>query len=128
MVLEGHAPRGHRKQRIVLPEADIDSGAEAAATLANEDGPALYDVAVKAFDAETLRLAVSTVSGTALSLFMRHLYSCLRGFDAGDPHAGPLRPMPKGSAHSASPLLREDPHFLVLDHAVDDTRPGSTRS
>ena len=122
MVLEGHAPRGDREQRIVLPETDIEPGSEAPATLTNEDGSALHDIAVEPFDAETLRLAVSTVPGTALSLFMRHLYSCLRGFDAGDPHACPLRPMPNGSAHSPSSLLREDADFLVLDHTVDDTR------
>src|SRR5690349_12529537 len=49
------------EQRVVLPEADVQTGLEAAATLADEDRSAGHDVAVEPLDAEALRVAVAPV-------------------------------------------------------------------
>ena len=50
-----------REQRVVLAEADIESGLEAATLLTNENRSARYEHAVVALHAEPLRIAVAPV-------------------------------------------------------------------
>ena len=61
-----------RKERVVLAETDVQSGTEAPAALAHEDRSAGDAGTVVALDAETLRVAVAPVPGTALTFFMSH--------------------------------------------------------
>src|SRR5689334_12858933 len=55
-----------------LPAAHAQARLEAAATLTDQDRSAFYEVAVEPLDAEALRVAVASVAGTALTLFMCH--------------------------------------------------------
>src|SRR4029079_6731866 len=61
------------EQRVVLAAADVEAGIEATAALGDEDGAAGHDVAVESLDAEALRIAVTPVSRTSLTLFCCHL-------------------------------------------------------
>jgi hypothetical protein len=54
VVLELHGAVDLGKQRVVLAEADVEAGPEAAAALPYQDRPAGDDVAVEALDAEAL--------------------------------------------------------------------------
>ena len=51
-----------RKQRVVLAEADVQTGTEPPAALADEDRSAGDEVAVVALDAQALRVAVAPVT------------------------------------------------------------------
>lgn len=50
------------KQRVVLPEPDVQARTEPASALADKDRSARDDVAVEALDAEPLRIAVAAVA------------------------------------------------------------------
>jgi hypothetical protein len=47
---------------VILAEPDVEAGLEAASLLTHEDRPACDEVPVVTLDAETLRIAVSTVA------------------------------------------------------------------
>jgi hypothetical protein len=62
VVLEAHLAVNLREQRVVLAEPDVQAGLEAPAFLAHENRAARNEVAVVAFDAESLRVAVAAVA------------------------------------------------------------------
>src|SRR6188474_680800 len=61
------------EQRVVLAAPDVEAGIEASAALADEDRSAGHDVAVEPLDAEALRIAVTPVARTSLTLFCCHV-------------------------------------------------------
>src|SRR5581483_7779417 len=62
VILEPHAPRYLREDRVVFADAGVQAGTEAASALAHDDGAAADDVAVMRFDAEPLRVGVAAVA------------------------------------------------------------------
>src|SRR5687767_11444550 len=51
-----------REQGVILAQPDVEPGLEAASLLPHENRAARHEVAVVTLDAETLRIAVSTVA------------------------------------------------------------------
>jgi hypothetical protein len=72
VILELDRPVDLREERIVFAETDVEPRAEPPPALPHEDRSTGDDVAVVAFDAEALRVAVAPVPGTALTFFMSH--------------------------------------------------------
>src|SRR5262245_13669292 len=72
VILEFHASRDLRVDRVVLADAGVQARPKAAAALAHDDRAARHDVAIVRFDADALRVRIAAVPGTALSLFMSH--------------------------------------------------------
>src|SRR2546422_4521232 len=62
VVLELHAAGNLREDRVVFTEPRIESRAEPASALANDDRSAGHDVAIVGFDAEPLRVRIAAVS------------------------------------------------------------------
>jgi hypothetical protein len=62
-----------RKQGIVFRQADIQAGADARAALAQNNRAGVNAFAVKAFDAESLRITVATIAGRAATFFVCHI-------------------------------------------------------
>src|SRR5438093_8869252 len=72
VVFVAHPPVDFREQRVVFAQSDVQPRQEPPSALAHEDGPAGHDVAVVAFHAEPLRVAVPAVPRTALAFFVCH--------------------------------------------------------
>src|SRR5262249_24525992 len=103
VVRELHDAVALRKERVVLAAADVEARTEAETALAHEDRSAGDDVAVEALHAEALRIAVASVAGTALSLFVSHdLDLNFLHAHARERAAVTLRP-----PHALAPLLLE---------------------
>src|SRR3990170_3195507 len=51
-----HVAGGRREQRVVLADADVHSGMEARAALADEDRPRVHELAAEGLEAEALAL------------------------------------------------------------------------
>jgi hypothetical protein len=60
------------EQGVVATDADIRSGAEAGAALANNDVAGNNSLAAEFFHAEALADAIASVAYAALTFFMRH--------------------------------------------------------
>lgn len=61
------------EEGVVAAAADVETGGERRAALADEDRAGGDRLTVEAFDAEELGIAVATVACGALSLFMCHV-------------------------------------------------------
>ena len=72
-----HAVR-EREEGVVAADADVGSGAETGAALANEDVAGDDRLAAKFFHAEALADAIASVAYAALTFFMRHSGSPIR--------------------------------------------------
>ena len=141
VVFVAHAPVDFREERVVFAQPDVQPRQEPPSALAHEDGPAGHDVAVVAFNAEPLRVAVTAVARTALAFFVCHdLFSVAPSYQL--PAVASCRFLEPGSwqlylnvrnAHArvdgamafraplALPaLLLEDPDFRPARLAVDD--------
>src|SRR6185295_16008803 len=73
VILEPHASRDLREDRVVLAKPCVQARLEAAAALPNDDRPPQDHVAVVGFHAQPLRVGVAAVACAALSFFMSHL-------------------------------------------------------
>src|SRR6266487_521562 len=72
VILELDRPVDLCEEGVVLAESDVEPRAEPPPALPHEDRSPGDDVAVVAFDAEALRVAVAPVPGTALTFFVSH--------------------------------------------------------
>jgi hypothetical protein len=62
VVFEPHTAADLCEERIVLAEADIQTGREPPTALPHEDRSTGHDIAVVALDAQALRVAVAAVA------------------------------------------------------------------
>ena len=69
-----------REQRVVAAAADVVTGVEVGAALADDDLAGVDDLAAEALDAEALRVGVATVAGGGRALLVCHgsAFHCLR--------------------------------------------------
>src|SRR5262249_19168782 len=79
---ELHDAVGGREQRVVAALADVESGVELGAALANDDRSRGDRLAAVTLHTQPLRVGVTTVAGGAGALLLRHGGSALR--DSGD--------------------------------------------
>ena len=71
-VLVADDARDFGKQGVVAAAADVQAGLDGRAALADEDGAPRHELAVEAFAAEALAVAVASVLGAAACFFMGH--------------------------------------------------------
>lgn len=73
------------EQGVILAAANVGTGVELGATLANQDIAGIHFLAAKAFDAKTLGNRIATVSCTTACFFMCHFtITSSLGADTGD--------------------------------------------
>ena len=72
VVRELHVPGDLGEQGVVLAPSHVQAWTEALTTLPDENRPAGNEVPVVRLDTKTLRVAVASVSGTALPFFVSH--------------------------------------------------------
>ena len=70
--IELHLAVDQSEQRVVFAASDTAAGVKFGADLANQNVPGTDRFAAELLDAATLRVAVTTVAATALSLFVCH--------------------------------------------------------
>jgi hypothetical protein len=63
------------KKRVILPQADIQTGFEAGTPLTHQDGTARHWLAGKSFYTQPLGIGIASVSGTTYTFFMCHISS-----------------------------------------------------
>jgi hypothetical protein len=105
--------------------ADIETWPEPQAPLADQDRPARDQVAVEPLYAESLRVAVTPVARTALSLFVRH-DSIRVGRDVGDSDSGQIRSVSLRAPHSLAPFEFENTYFSPPVMRVHDPHHART--
>src|SRR5712692_1666281 len=106
------------KKGMVLPDPDIVPGVNAGTALANDDAPCGYELPAVALDAETLRLRVAAIAGTAARFFMCHGLPFCSGpalclCDAGDFDFGVGLTMAPEPFRVLAPAQLENHHFLA---------------
>jgi hypothetical protein len=69
---EGHNAVSHREEGVVAAPSDVSARVEFGAPLPDDDSPGPDLLATVPLHAETLRIAVPTVSARAYALFMCH--------------------------------------------------------
>src|SRR5579885_1846532 len=69
---------GGGEERKIAATTDIGARVDAGAALAHDDGAGAHELAVVAFHAEHLGLAVAAITRTANALFMCHLKPILQ--------------------------------------------------
>ena len=72
VIFESDAAANLCKDGVVLAEPGIQSGSEAAPSLADDDRSTRDEIAVMRLDAQPLRIRIAAVSRAALSFFMSH--------------------------------------------------------
>src|SRR6185436_3316632 len=72
LVFEIHNTGDLGEQRVVFADADIQTRLELRASLPDKNRAAADELAAEALHAQSLRIAVASVSGTADALFMSH--------------------------------------------------------
>src|SRR5439155_22947381 len=105
VILEFHAPRDLRKDRVVFAEARVEPRSEPAATLPHDDRAAAHHVPVVRLHAEPLGVGVAAVACAALSFFMSH--GCDLEENLSNAHARVGCAMPLRPAHSLAALRLE---------------------
>src|SRR5215210_4124111 len=75
LVLELDAPRDRREEGVVASEVRSGTGEERHPTLAHDDRPGRYELAVAGLHAEPLANAVATVLRARSRLLVCHVYS-----------------------------------------------------
>jgi hypothetical protein len=71
-VLEFDCTVYQSEQGVVPAQADVVAGLNSSSTLSQDYRPGSHEFGIVSFDAESLSLAVSPVSGAAAALFVGH--------------------------------------------------------
>src|SRR5215218_3663723 len=115
VIFELHLAGDLRKQRVVLAEADVQSGLVLPAALTHENRAAAHEVALEALHAKPLRIAVAAVTRRSLSFFCSHYSrSTSLNLDVGDADARQEAPMALRPTILLAPLLLEHANLLAL--------------
>src|SRR5213083_989942 len=83
VILEPHASRDPREDRVVFAKPRVQARAETTAALPHDDRAPADHVAVVGFHAQPLRVRVAAVARAALSFFVSH-WCFQRGPGTGD--------------------------------------------
>src|SRR5690606_40698836 len=115
---------GQREQGVVLATADVVTGVELRAALADEDLARVDELAAEALDAEALGVGVAAVPGGAGTLLRCHGEACFRVvrtgargpglLDAGDLDPGQLLAVTLADAVARLVLVLLDRDLLTL--------------